>query len=62
VIWAAIIGTLGYYFGRAVESVLGRAEHIERIGLIALLLIAGAVWAYHQWTGRREEAGDSAND
>jgi membrane protein DedA with SNARE-associated domain len=56
IIWAAIIGTLGYFFGRAVESLLGKAEHVEMYGLIALLVIGGAVYAYHQWKSRQEKA------
>lgn len=58
--WAAIIGTLGYFFGRAVESVLGKAEHVEMYGLIALLVIGSAVYAYHQWKNRREKAEQAA--
>src|ERR1041385_7270623 len=39
-IWAAVISALGYFFGRAVESVLGRAAHIEKWGLL-ILIVAG---------------------
>src|SRR5256886_9925754 len=35
-IWAAVISAAGYYFGRAVERVLGRAAHIEKWGLLIL--------------------------
>jgi membrane protein DedA with SNARE-associated domain len=54
-IWAIIIGTAGFYFGRAVERVLGRAAHIEKFGLLVLLVGAIAFWAYHRWKERREE-------
>src|SRR5438270_5673860 len=37
-IWAAVISAAGYYFGRAVEHVLGRAAHIEKWGLLILVV------------------------
>jgi len=58
VVWAAIIGGAGYYFGRAVESVLGRAAHIEKWGLLILVVGGLAIWLYHQWKERREEQDD----
>src|SRR5256714_12831664 len=36
-VWAAVITFAGFYFGRAVETLLGRAAHIEKYGLIALV-------------------------
>jgi membrane protein DedA with SNARE-associated domain len=56
-VWAIIIGTAGFYFGRAVERVLGRAAHIEKYGLLVLVLVAIGIWAYHRWKDRREESG-----
>ncbi|HET7433115.1 MAG TPA: DedA family protein [Thermoanaerobaculia bacterium] len=52
-VWAAAITAAGYYFGRVVESVLGRAAHIEKYGLIALVVIGVGVWGYHRWKDRR---------
>lgn len=54
IVWAIVIGAAGYYFGRAVERVLGRAAHIEKWGLIVLVVIALGVWLYHRWRERRE--------
>ncbi|HUJ12470.1 MAG TPA: DedA family protein [Thermoanaerobaculia bacterium] len=56
--WALAIGALGYYFGRAVESLLGRAAHIERWGLLVLIVVGLAIWAYHQIKERREDEYD----
>ena len=56
IVWAIIIGTAGFYFGRAVERVLGRAAHIEKYGLIVLLVVGIGVWAYHKWKEKREES------
>src|SRR5215210_8087560 len=39
-LWAAVITAAGYYFGRAIERVLGRVEHIEKYGLAVIVLIA----------------------
>lgn len=56
IVWAAVISAAGYFFGEAVEKVLGRAAHIEKWGLLALVLIGLGVWGYHQWKERREVA------
>jgi len=53
IVWAIVIGLAGYYFGRAVESVLGKAAHIEKWGLLVLLLAGAGIWAWHQWQERR---------
>jgi membrane protein DedA with SNARE-associated domain len=55
-VWAIVIGGAGYFFGRAVERVLGRAAHIEKWGLLALIVIGIAVFAWHKWKERREAA------
>src|ERR1044071_1949512 len=55
IIWATIMSSAGYFFGRAVESVLGRAAHIEKYGLIVLVVIGVGIWAYHQIKERREQ-------
>src|SRR5207244_4237242 len=52
-IWAIVIGSLGYYFGLAVESLLGAAAHTEKWGLLRLVSVAVGIWAYHQWKDRR---------
>lgn len=56
IVWAIIIGTAGFYFGRAVERVLGRAAHIEKYGLLVLLVVGIGLWAYHRWKEKREES------
>src|SRR5437763_10013659 len=49
IVGAIDIGRAGFYFGRAVEHVLGRAAHIEKWGMLVLVLIGIAVWAWHAW-------------
>jgi len=46
--WAALIATLGFFFGQAVERVLGNVAHVEKYALVALGLIALFVWLYHR--------------
>jgi membrane protein DedA with SNARE-associated domain len=55
-IWATAITALGYYFGAAVEKVLGRAAHVEKWGLGLIVAIAIGVWLYHRWKEKRETA------
>lgn len=57
-IWAAVISAAGYYFGRAVESVLGRAAHIEKWGLLILVVAGVGIWLYHRLKERREDEDD----
>ena len=47
-IWTVIITAAGYYFGAAVERVLGRAENVEKWGLLVIILIAVGVWWWHR--------------
>lgn len=54
--WAVVITALGFYFGRVIESVLGRVEHIEKYGLLIIVAIAVGFWLYHRWKERRAEA------
>jgi membrane protein DedA with SNARE-associated domain len=55
--WSITIALAGFYFGKAVERVLGRAAHIEKYGLIALVVVGVGIWLYHQWKERREGTG-----
>ena len=55
-VWAATITALGYYFGAAVEVVLGKAENVEKWALITIVAVAVGVWLYHRWKERRAES------
>jgi membrane protein DedA with SNARE-associated domain len=54
-LWVVVITTLGYYFGRAIESVLGRVEHVEKYGLLIIAAIAIGFWLWHRWKEKRED-------
>ncbi len=53
IVWSIIISLAGFYFGKAVERVLGRAAHIEKWGLLVLIVVGVAVWGWHQFKERR---------
>jgi membrane protein DedA with SNARE-associated domain len=53
--WAITITALGYYFGRAIETLLGRVEHAEIYGLLFIILVAAGFWLWHRWKEKREE-------
>jgi membrane protein DedA with SNARE-associated domain len=55
-LWAAVITAAGYYFGRAIEAVLGRVEHIEKYALVVIAAVALGFWLYHRWKEKRAEA------
>ena len=55
-IWAVAITLAGFYFGRAIEAVLGRVEHIEKYALLVIIVVAIGMWARHRWKERQEEA------
>lgn len=54
-LWVVVITALGYYFGRAIERVLGRVEHIEKYGLLIIAAIALGFWLWHRWKEKRED-------
>jgi len=52
-LWALLIGVLGYYFGKALEMLIGDMKKYE-IGVIAaLFLVSAAVWVIHRWRDKR---------
>jgi membrane protein DedA with SNARE-associated domain len=55
-IWAVIITFAGFYFGRAIEALLGRVEHMEKYALLVIALVAVGFWLYHRWKEKREAA------
>ena len=54
-LWAIVITAAGYYFGSAIEAVLGRVEHIEKYGLLLILVIGIGFWLYHRNKEKAEE-------
>jgi len=54
-LWATLIGLLGFFFGRAVERVLGEAAAVEKCTLLFILLVGGGIFLYHRLRERRME-------
>lgn len=54
-LWATVVTTAGFYFGKAIEAVLGRVEHIEKYGLGFIVLVAIAAWLIHRRRERTDE-------
>ena len=58
-IWATAIALAGYYFGRAVEAVLGDIKHYEIEVIAAIVVIAVLVWLAHVYRQRRSVGSNS---
>jgi membrane protein DedA with SNARE-associated domain len=58
VVWAIIIASAGFVFGTAVERILGRAAHIEKYGLLILIVVGVGLFVWHQYKDRRRPADD----
>ncbi|HVS30147.1 MAG TPA: DedA family protein [Thermoanaerobaculia bacterium] len=56
-IWTVAITALGYYFGAAINRLLGRAEHVEKWGLAVIIVVAVALWLYHRRKEKAEALG-----
>ena len=54
-VWAVIIASAGFFFGRAVERVLGKAAHIEKWGLLVLVIVAISIWLWHRFKDKDGE-------
>ena len=54
-LWAVIITAAGFYFGKAIEAVLGRVEHVEKYALLVIVAVAVGMWLYHRWKEKRAE-------
>lgn len=54
-VWSVIITALGYYFGRAIDTVLGRVENVEKYALAFIAAIAIGFWLWHRWKEKHDE-------
>jgi membrane protein DedA with SNARE-associated domain len=54
-IWTLLIAGLGFYFGKAVQRVLGQAAEVEKIGLGVIIAIGVAIFIYHKIRERRKK-------
>ncbi len=47
-IWAIVIGMLGYYFGHAIEMLLGEIKQYEEWVIMGLLLVGATGWILYK--------------
>ncbi len=57
-IWAICIGLAGYYFGHAVEAVLGDIKQYELQVMLGIVVLATLTWLAHYY--RRRRSGHTA--
>jgi len=53
-VWATLVSSLGFYFGRAVQKYLGQAA-----GIITIIVIGGLMFGYHKMKDRRQVQRDN---
>jgi len=51
-VWALVVGTGGYLFGHALESILGNIKHYEREVLGAIAVIGALIWLIYFYRRR----------
>jgi membrane protein DedA with SNARE-associated domain len=54
-VWATCLGFAGFYFGKAVEAVIGDIKHYEVEVMGGVVVIAFVVWIAHTYWQRRTE-------
>lgn len=58
-LWAAVTGLVGYFFGTAVKSVMGDLKDIEWMVLGFMLAAGICVWLYVRWRTRHVGSGQT---
>ncbi len=56
-VWAVVMGGLGYVFGASLEALIGQIKHYEKI-IVALIIIGGLTF----WVVRKIRSGKSAEE
>lgn len=52
-VWAIIIGNLGYIFGASLEALIGQIKHYEKIIAAVIIALGIAVWLIRRFLYRR---------
>ncbi|MGB2990256.1 MAG: hypothetical protein WBC98_09885, partial [Candidatus Zixiibacteriota bacterium] len=53
-IWAVLMGGLGYLFGASLEALIGQVKHYEKIVVAFIILVGLSVWLFRRAQSRRE--------
>jgi len=53
-IWAILIGSLGYMFGASLEALIGQIKHYEKIVVLFIIIIGLGAWLLRRVWNRRQ--------
>jgi len=55
-VWAVVMGGLGYMFGASLEILIGQIKHYEKIVVILIIVLGAGFWVVRRiWNSRRGE-------
>jgi membrane protein DedA with SNARE-associated domain len=57
ILWAVIIGYVGYLFGSAAEALIGDFRHYEIEAMGIIVLIGTLFWLIHLFRSRKHRSG-----
>jgi len=63
-VWAVVMGGLGYIFGASLEALIGQIKHYEKIVVILIIVLGAGFWVVRRiWNSRRgEKLNSDANE
>lgn len=53
-IWAILVGSLGYMFGASLEALIGQVKHYEKIVVLFIIIIGLGAWLLRRVWNRRQ--------
>ena len=53
-LWSLTFGLAGKLIGHLIEAIFQDFKRHEAITIVGAMIIAGAVWLYHSWLGRKQ--------
>lgn len=54
ILWALAFGLAGKFIGHGIEAIFKDFKRHEAITIVGVIIIAGVVWLYHLWLGRKQ--------
>jgi membrane protein DedA with SNARE-associated domain len=54
-VWAVVIGTGGYFFGNALDAILGNIKHHELEAFVGVAIIGILIWLAHLYWQRKKK-------
>jgi membrane protein DedA with SNARE-associated domain len=53
-LWALTFGLAGKFIGHVIEAIFNDFKKHEAVTIVGIVIIAGAVWLYRLWLGRKQ--------